>query len=167
MADDAVVVLERYAAHLGIPVQDPPAGEYPMWDGRALSRPGPAEDWAHEIAHWLLATPDRRRLVDYGWGSDYQFVGRDYAAAPAGEDWGLLPWPDPGDAPGEQEEVLACMLGFSFLVRLGVDATDLYEAWGFYWCDGDVWRLEPNVPVDRRKVQSHVVGFVRWLGSQG
>lgn len=169
------VVLEAYAAHLGIPVHDPPPGPYPMWNGTALKRPVTAKDWAHEIAHWLLAPPKRRLIVDYGWGQDAEFVGfhpsdpEPYGYGPR-PDLDRLPWPDPkGDWPETQEEILACVLGFAFLVRAGVDATGTYDMYGFYRyaCpppdrQEPIKSVEPSTYRERREVQPLVAAFDRW-----
>lgn len=159
-------VLERYAAHLGIPVWDPPFKDYPWWNGTALRRPNMAEDWAHEIAHWLLATPEGRQLVDYGWGQDADFMGRDDEDP---DKLGPLPWPDPdSDWPPTSEEILACVLGFAFLVRVGEPAP--YDCYGFYtytYMPGDepgsvIRRIEAATYAERRQVQPHVEAIDRW-----
>lgn len=174
---DAVALLAGYAAHLGIPVHDPPADEYPMWDGTALKRPVDAEDWAHEIAHWLIADPDRRRFVNYGWGHDAQFVGYEpgdpdpYGFGPR-PDLDRLRWAPVDAAPDGQEEILACLLGFSMLVRVG--CVPPWDPYGFVEYQyhqspagidpsGVVKVLAPSVYADRREVQPWVAGFATWL----
>lgn len=177
---DAIGLLEAYAVHLGIPIQALRRGDYPMWDGSALMRPTSVEDWAHEIAHWLLASPERRRIVNYGWGQDAEFVGYDPAEPELygfGDrpDLDRLPWPDPkAPWPETSEEVLACVLGFAFMVRAGVDATGTYDAYGFYrheWYWSFRWRTDDEGPVkviesntyrERRAVQSQVAAFEAW-----
>lgn len=160
-------LLENYAAHLGIPVHDPAYADYPMWDGAALKRPDGTEDWAHEIAHWLLATPERRGLVNYGWGSDFQFL-IDVEALGRLDEFAYLnplPWPAADVMPGEHEEILACLLGFAILVRVG--AHPPYNDYGFYELNNDnVWVVTDNVYAERRAVQPWVDGFKTWLAAR-
>lgn len=169
-------VLERYTAHLGIPVHDPRSDVYPMWDGQRLRRPDGAEDWAHELAHWLLAGPDRRQYVNYGWGQDFEFAGYDpadpepYGYGPR-PDLDRLPWAPADDAPDTHEEILASLLGFAFLVRVGCHAP--YDVYGFYVyereCQGwevvDRRRISRDTYLDRREVQPWVAAFDRWRAS--
>lgn len=171
MTATPVETLDAYADHLGIPRRDPNPTEFgegePLWDGAAMLRLPRAEDAAHEIAHWLLASPERRGFVDYGWGWDYQWVGmrglRDpspYLRLPAAED----------EYVNGHEEVQACVLGFAFLLRVGFTDVDLL--WDDYCLRETVWdeamepdgtRIEPEVLRARREVQPHVEAFTRWL----
>lgn len=100
-------LLDSYRRSLQIPFRAPEP-DAPMWDGNALQECG-ASSLAHEIAHWLLAEPGRRSLVNYGLGGDYQWlnssgVGRIVA---------------PGDA--VVEEQAASALGICFEELLGMD----------------------------------------------
>lgn len=166
----AADTMAAYATHLGIPVHDIKADvDYPMWNGTALKRPDGGEDWAHEISHWLLATPERRRLVNYGWGQDFQFPGwwpddpgsprRRRLLAP-------LPWPTAEQAPDTQEELDACVLTCAFLARLGVAGP--WDLYGFYEYHGDAHqqthrRLAADTYRTRRDVQPYVDTFAAWL----
>jgi hypothetical protein len=65
--------LISWADRLGIPiVLGRPTG--PVWDGHqiyagVIEKPS---DLAHEIAHWVLATPEQRVLENFGLGRDWQ-----------------------------------------------------------------------------------------------
>ena len=39
------------------------------WDGRAVRTRSEASVLIHEVAHWLIAPPDRRALPDFGLGA--------------------------------------------------------------------------------------------------
>lgn len=58
----------RIAARFGVPVHPP--GTHPgfNWDGAALDGDTEAYVILHEVAHFVLAPPERRRLVDFGLG---------------------------------------------------------------------------------------------------
>ena len=54
---------------LGVRVERRPTYT-PLWDGRALNIHGLNEmGYVHELMHWLLATPFRRSLPNFGHGS--------------------------------------------------------------------------------------------------
>ena len=56
------------ARHFGVPVH--PSGTRPgfNWDGAALDGDTEAYVILHEIAHFVLAPPERRQLIDFGLG---------------------------------------------------------------------------------------------------
>lgn len=75
-------------------------GKWPQYEGMPLV--GNPEDLAHEVAHWILASPYRRKLKNFGLG-------------------------EPGYGPGgrvsiayaEAEESLASLLGISMIYTAG------------------------------------------------
>ncbi|HTV88067.1 MAG TPA: hypothetical protein VME41_03535 [Stellaceae bacterium] len=91
-----------------------PAGTRPgcNWDGDALDRDTEAYVILHEIAHFVLAPPERRRLVDFGLGP-----GPDTTARAAAERAAVVP-PLERDA----EEAAASLLGILWEAALGQPA---------------------------------------------
>jgi len=67
--------ISRLARKLGVRLCKRVAADSAQWNGRSIAlygfegeRLSPSE-LIHEIAHWLCASPARRRLYDYGLGS--------------------------------------------------------------------------------------------------
>lgn len=112
-------------ASFGIPVVD----EEPMaafsWDGHAIRTKSEASVLIHEVAHWQIAPPDRRRLADFGLG--------------AGPETGRVAEADAArcatDAVKEHEELMASLLGILWEAELGQPAIHAFveqnwlEAW--------------------------------------
>lgn len=97
------------ARALGIPTLDEaPAGAF-SWDGSVLRVDSEAWVILHEIAHWLLAPPARRRRRDFGLGAGPE-TGR---KAEADADLCL------GEAARAAEEAEASLLGILLEVELG------------------------------------------------
>jgi hypothetical protein len=71
IGDDVTIVLCFYADHLGM--RSDLAGTLPVWDGNTLhtGRFTDNSDLAHELAHWVLATPDQRAQPNFGLGDDW------------------------------------------------------------------------------------------------
>jgi hypothetical protein len=68
-----------FAARLNVrvdPVNDPGC-PMPVWDGVRLAvLPGDGPAFAfHELAHWVMATPAERTMVDFGLGANETFHG--------------------------------------------------------------------------------------------
>lgn len=78
------------------------------WDGAALNGATEAYVILHEIAHFMLAPPERRRLVDFGLGPGPDTIDRDTAECAA-----LLP-----PLARAEEEAEASLLGIVWEARL-------------------------------------------------
>jgi hypothetical protein len=82
------------------------------WDGRALRRETEAYVLLHEVAHFQLAAPERRRIVDFGLGAGPE-TGARAAADRAARVFGIE---------REREEAMASLLGILREVELGQPA---------------------------------------------
>lgn len=102
----------RVAAHFGIPVHPPSARPGFNWDGTALDADTEAYVILHEIAHFVLAPPERRRLVDFGLGP-----GPDTRERAAAESATVVPLLE-----REAEEAEASLLGILWEAALGQPA---------------------------------------------
>jgi hypothetical protein len=100
------------ARSLGVPVH--PAGHRPAfnWDGAALDPDTEAYVILHEIAHFVLAPAERRRLADFGLGP-----GPDTRDRSAAERAAVLPV-----AMREVDEAEASLLGILWEAALGQPA---------------------------------------------
>ena len=100
------------ARQFGVPVH--PAGTKPPfnWDGAALDGDTEAYVILHEIAHFVLAPPERRVLVDFGLGP-----GPDTSDRAAAEGAAVLPIPQ-----RESDEAEASLLGILWEAALGQPA---------------------------------------------
>jgi Elongation factor P hydroxylase len=102
----------RVAAHLGVPVHRPGARPGLNWDGARLDGDTEAYVILHEIAHFVLAPPERRRLVDFGLGP-----GPDTRERAAAEAAAVLPLIE-----READEAEASLLGILWEAALGQPA---------------------------------------------
>ncbi len=82
------------------------------WDGTALDGATEAYVILHEAAHFVLAPPERRRLVDFGLGP-----GPDTAARTAAERAAILPTGE-----RDADEAAASLLGILWEAALGQPA---------------------------------------------
>jgi hypothetical protein len=82
------------------------------WDGTALNGATEAYVILHEIAHFVLAPPERRRLVDFGLGPGPDTRDREAAMKAA-----VLP-----PLAREEDEAAASLLGIVWEARLGQPA---------------------------------------------
>jgi hypothetical protein len=99
----------RLARRFGMAVlAGPPAAGF-SWDGRALRSETEAYVLLHEIAHFQLAAPERRGVVDFGLGPGPETGARDAAEA-AARLFGLV---------REREEAEASLLGVLWEAELG------------------------------------------------
>jgi len=96
------------ARNCGIPVHPPGARCAFNWDGAALNGATEAYVILHEIAHFMLAPPERRRLVDFGLGPGPDTIDRDTAERAA-----LLP-----PLARAEEEAEASLLGIVWEAKL-------------------------------------------------
>jgi hypothetical protein len=115
------------------------------WDGRALASRTEAYVLLHEIAHYQLASPERRRRIEFGLG----------------------PGPDTGDCPraerhslrlgqqSEREEAMASLLGILWEVELGQPA--LASFLDQNWLEG----------VPRPGPAQHFAAVLAWLQAGG
>jgi hypothetical protein len=96
----------------GIPTLDEEPAAALSWDGAVLRTR--SEPWVilHEIAHWLIASPDRRRLPDFGVGAGPESGRKDEAERARVVD----------DATQQEDEALSSLLGVLLEVELGQPA---------------------------------------------
>lgn len=67
-------------AHGVATLDEPPAASF-MWDGEVIRTDVEATVIVHELAHWLLAAPERRPLIDFGLGPGPETTRRKEARA--------------------------------------------------------------------------------------
>jgi len=113
------------AESFGIPRIDAEPASAFSWDGRAIRSRSEASVLIHEVAHWLIAPPARRGLLDFGLG--------------AGPETGRVADADAArcvaDSEKEEEELLASLLGILWEAELGQPAVLAFveqnwlEAW--------------------------------------
>jgi hypothetical protein len=101
----AIVLAQPY----GIPTLDAAPADALSWDGAVLRTR--SEPWVvlHEIGHWLLCPPSRRRLPDFGLGAGPESGLRDAADAARCVD----------DDIRQEDEVLSSLLGILLQAELG------------------------------------------------
>jgi hypothetical protein len=100
------------ARQFGVPVHPP--GTHPPfnWDGAALDGDTEAYVILHEVAHFVLAPPERRQLIDFGLGP-----GPDTRERIAAEDAAVLPLVE-----READEAEASLLGILWEAALSQPA---------------------------------------------
>ncbi|HRJ60073.1 MAG TPA: hypothetical protein PKZ97_03440 [Azospirillaceae bacterium] len=67
-------------AHGVATLDEPPSASF-MWDGEVIRTEVEATVIVHELAHWLLAAPERRPLIDFGLGPGPETTRRKEARA--------------------------------------------------------------------------------------
>ena len=97
------------ARHIGVPVHHPGTRPPFNWDGAALDGDTEAYVILHEVAHFVLAPPERRGLIDFGLGP-----GPDTRARIAAEHAALMPLLE-----READEAEASLLGILWEAALG------------------------------------------------
>jgi hypothetical protein len=100
------------ACAFGIEVHRPGTRCRFNWDGTALDGATEAYVLLHEVAHFLLAPPERRRLVDFGLGPGPDTIDRAMAERAA-----VLPPPA-----REMDEAAASLLGIAWEAEFGQPA---------------------------------------------
>jgi hypothetical protein len=98
--------------HFGVPVYPPGTRSGFNWDGSALDGDTEAYVILHEVAHFLLAPPERHRLIDFGLGP-----GPDTRERVAAEHAAVLPLIE-----REIDEAEASLLGILWEAALGQPA---------------------------------------------
>lgn len=101
-----------FATGLGIAAHPPGTACRFNWDGAALDGATEAYVILHEVAHFVLAPPERRVLVDFGLGP-----GPDTRDREAAERAAVLPF-----LAREEDEALASLLGILWEAELGQPA---------------------------------------------
>jgi hypothetical protein len=96
----------------GMPIQPANAGAPFNWDGAALNGVVEAYVIMHEIAHFLLAPPERRRVPEFGLGP-----GPDTLDRTAAERAAIVP-----PLTRDKDEAMASLLGILWEARLGQPA---------------------------------------------
>ena len=96
----------------GIPTLDEEPATFMSWDGKVLRTR--SEPWVilHEIAHWLIAPPARRRLPDFGVGAGPESGHKAEADRARCVD----------EAMQQEDEALASLLGVLLEAELGQPA---------------------------------------------
>ena len=102
----------RWPVSFGMAVHPPGVRCRFNWDGAALNGETEAYVILHEIAHFVLAPPQRRNLVDFGLGPGPDTIDRDRAERAA-----ALP-----PSAREEDEAAASLLGILWEAALGQPA---------------------------------------------
>ena len=98
------------------------------WDGERLNPDTEAFVLTHEVAHFQLASPERRRVVDFGLGAGPDTIDRTAAERAA-----VL-----GQLASDREEAMVSLLGILWEVALGQPA--LASFLDQNWLEGGVRR---------------------------
>ena len=102
----------KLAERFGMPVHAPGTRPGFNWDGAALDGATEAYVILHEVAHFALASPERRRLIDFGLGPGPDTIDRVSADSAAV----LSP------LAREEDEAAASLLGIVWEAALGQPA---------------------------------------------
>lgn len=113
------------ARAFAIPLLDAAPAEGFSWDGRAIACRSEASVLIHEVAHWLLAPPERRRLPDFGLGAGPETGRRAEAERSKAVD----------AATEQEEESLASLLGILWEAELSQPAILAFLEQN--WLEGD------------------------------
>lgn len=92
------------------------------WDGRTISLEGnsPARklhDLAHEFSHWLMSTPERRALPEFGLGAGFSTIGFEEAQKAC-----MVT-----NREADREEVATCYVASLILNEIGANANEESE----------------------------------------
>lgn len=131
----------------GIPAIDAEPVSAFSWDGVAIRTRSEASVLVHEVAHWQIAPPDRRRLADFGLG--------------AGPETGFVEIADAArcvtDGVKEHEELMASLLGILWEAALDQPAIHAFieQNWLESWerpAAGDQFRRTVDDLIARRLI---------------
>jgi hypothetical protein len=137
----------RLAGDLGIAALDEPPAAAFSWDGERLRTESEAYVILHEIAHWQICPPDRRRLPDFGLGAGPE-TGRKADADAARV---------VSDETKQEEECLASVLGILWEADLGQPAVAAFLEQN--WLEG--WRRPSAAATFTATVEAlHVRGLI-------
>ena len=127
--------ITKLAKALGIKLSSRRPRDSYMWDGRSIATGGQSvTDVLHDIAHWLIASPERRKVVDFGLGPGPESGLREeaYEARIRSND-------------SAEEEICASLLGISLEAAFGFDIRRTLEEHGWNnnssGPEGDFWRV--------------------------
>ncbi len=129
------------ARGFGIPVHPPGTRCRFNWDGQALDRDTEAYVILHEVAHFVLAPPERRRLLDFGLGPGPDTTDRAAAARAA-----TVPVVE-----READEAAASLLGILWEAALGQPA--LASFLDQNWLEGLERSAAPHFTAALRELQ--------------
>jgi hypothetical protein len=145
-ASQNVAILKRYMTEVGMGFRRDASGS--NWNGSTLFENSVIEYTAHELGHYLVATKERRKMVEYGWCS------------PSRRLFDMI-----------QEEREAAVIGLIISDILGEDMSEMFmhvkhlyrmieddsAPYGYRYFVSDLWDDA------HRAVRHHVDHFVRWL----
>ena len=110
--DDAILLAHK----LGIKTCMIAPSSYFSWDGRVMAVDTDTSVVLHDIAHWQLASPSRRRLPDFGLGASPETGYTRVANKMKCIDNNLI----------ELEECCASLLGIAWEVHFGLNARESF-----------------------------------------
>jgi hypothetical protein len=137
---EARVVALDMAVRLGICVNDSPydrKNEF-LWNGKTL-RTGSLDAYniCHEIAHWLIAKPKERLLVNYGLGADAHYGPSSIASV--------------SKKRIESAETLACLGGCLLVSAIGLRSIEFLEFLGGVCFEQNSTRSLESLSNDQRE----------------
>jgi hypothetical protein len=138
------------AREFGIGVAEEQLESGLSWDGKRLHARTEAFVLVHEIAHFQLASPARRRVIDFGLGA-----GPDTVDRAAAERVAMLT-----QLASDHEEAMVSLLGILWEVRLGHPA--LASFLDHNWLEGDIARAAAHFATVLRRLNAG--GFVDGAG---
>ena len=63
---DCMGYAARLVEHMGLSMEERELHQSYMWDGHSFNANLPDRHILHDVAHWMLASPDRRSLPEFG-----------------------------------------------------------------------------------------------------
>jgi len=138
------------AREFGMDVAEGPLGSSLSWDGERLHAHTEAFVLVHEIAHFQLASPARRCVIDFGLGA-----GPDTVDRAAAERVAVL-----SQLAGDREEAMVSLLGILWEASLGHPA--LASFLDQNWLEGGIGRSAAHFATVLRRLNEG--GFVDAAG---